>query len=93
MIGIDLVEYERFNLAVNRSGLTFLRRILRDSEMADNQESMWAVIFSAKETFIKVVGGIPPGASFQDIEIIFNSNSTFIVNTFGPFRRYVERKK
>ncbi|RFA32959.1 hypothetical protein CAI16_16475 [Virgibacillus dokdonensis] len=92
MIGIDLLEYERFKIAVHRSGRSFLNRILRGKEMEDNREIMWGTIFSAKESFIKLVGGMPTKGSFQDIEIKFDSSSTFSVETFGTVNQCVHSK-
>lgn len=93
MIGLDLLENERFNLAINRSGIPFLKRILRSNEMKDNPEEVWGVIFSAKESFIKAVGGIPPNGRFIDIEVIVTSKSTFKVVTYGAFHHYLKRNK
>lgn len=92
MIGMDLLESERFDLAIKRSGEAFAKRILTNSEMKNNAYEKWAVIFSAKESCIKLIGGMPSGASFLDIQILFLSNTSFTVKVLGEFAKSMEAK-
>lgn len=90
MIGMDILEIARFDLALNRSGEKFTRRILVPSEMDNNPQERWAVIFSAKESCIKLAGGMPKGASFLDIQILLTSNTSFTVKMWGAFKKSME---
>jgi phosphopantetheine--protein transferase-like protein len=70
--GIDLVDVERFRLAVARSGPGLLRRVLSDDEQlwvhrTDDPVGAAAAAFGVKEAVIKAAGGMPRGGRFRDV--------------------------
>lgn len=81
LAGIDIVEIDRIERAIDRGGDGFIRRIYtpREIEYCESKgkarTSSYAVRFSAKEAVSKALGtGISQGISFQDIEVVNNSN-------------------
>jgi holo-[acyl-carrier protein] synthase len=69
--GVDLVDIERFQAALNRHGSRFLERIFTETEMVEAGEHMasLAARFAAKEAVAKALGtGIGP-VSWREIEI------------------------
>lgn len=85
-IGIDIVELDRIQAAIDRSD-SFAKRILTEQEHAHflelskrRQVEFLAGRFSAKEAFSKAFGtGIGTKLSFQEIEILPNENNKPIV--------------
>lgn len=76
-IGIDLVEIERLQHALERHGDRFARRILAEQEWSEFSElkptlqaRFLAKRFSVKEAFSKALGtGLGRGFGFQDISL------------------------
>ncbi len=74
-LGIDLVEIERVQSALDRHGERFALRILSDSELPDyrrlepsHQARFVAKRFAVKEAFSKALGlGIGRGFGFHDV--------------------------
>lgn len=79
-IGTDIVEIQRIQAALERTGRGLAQRILTDQEMVafDNHhhpERFLAKRFSAKEAASKALGtGIAKGVSFHDFTIVNNQN-------------------
>ncbi|MGX9418487.1 holo-ACP synthase [Vibrio sp. RC27] len=75
-IGTDIVEIERIQEAINKSGDKLAQRILTEEELAEynfhhHPERFLAKRFSAKEAASKALGtGIAQGVSFQDFSIL-----------------------
>lgn len=91
-IGIDLVEIERMQHALERHGDRFAKRILADSEWSEFlvlkpalQPRFLAKRFAVKEAFSKAIGtGLGRGFGFQDISLVHD--------TLGkPILRWSER--
>jgi holo-[acyl-carrier protein] synthase len=76
-VGIDLVEIERLQHALERHGDRFARRILAEQEWSEFSElkptlqaRFLAKRFSVKEAFSKALGtGLGRGFGFQDISL------------------------
>lgn len=74
-LGTDIAEIERVEKALARSGESFARRILTDSELEQFQASkqqgrFLAKRFAAKEAASKALGtGIAQGVTFHDFTI------------------------
>ncbi|OBT17339.1 holo-ACP synthase [Vibrio sp. UCD-FRSSP16_10] len=74
-LGTDIAEIERVEKALNRSGVSFAKRILTETEMAKFESltlkgKFLAKRFAAKEAASKALGtGIAKGVSFQDFTI------------------------
>lgn len=70
--GIDFIEIERFNVAIQRHGERFLERVftLRElEEVGDNVASL-AARFAAKEATAKALGTGIGDVGWQEIEIL-----------------------
>jgi holo-[acyl-carrier protein] synthase len=70
--GVDLVEIERFQAAVQRHGERFLRRVFTERELEDvgHNIASLAARFAAKEAVSKALGtGIGPIA-WKEIEVL-----------------------
>jgi len=73
--GIDLVNMERIERAVNRWGNLFLRRVFTDKEIEwclkrTRPSECFAIRFAAKEAFLKAIGwGLRNGIQWIDIEV------------------------
>jgi phosphopantetheine--protein transferase-like protein len=73
--GIDLVDLDRFQIAVGRCGDRFVRRIFGEGEFprASSEPSRvvdeMAARFSVKESVVKMLGGFPSGSSYVDISV------------------------
>lgn len=76
-IGVDLIEIDRIQQAVNRHGDRFLSRIFTPEELAycQNRAPELAVRFAAKEAVSKALGvGLKPisphGIGWQEVEVL-----------------------
>jgi holo-[acyl-carrier protein] synthase len=70
--GIDLIEIQRLQSAIERHGARFLERIFTSNELAEAGESLasLAARFAAKEAVAKALGsGIGP-VRWKEIEIL-----------------------
>ena len=66
-VGIDVVELERFDRAVERTP-RFVERVFTASERELGRHSM-AARWAAKEALAKALGA-PAGLSWQDVEVV-----------------------
>jgi holo-[acyl-carrier protein] synthase len=88
-IGIDLVEVQRVQSALERFGDRFLRRILRPAEIEychkfPNRYLPVAARFAAKEAISKAFGtGIGSQLSWHDMEIDHRESGQPFVILFG----------
>jgi phosphopantetheinyl transferase (holo-ACP synthase) len=74
--GIDLVDTERLALAIRRSGDGFAGRILAGTERellggdpGTTALQEFAGVFGAKECVVKLMHGLPAGATLHDITV------------------------
>jgi phosphopantetheinyl transferase (holo-ACP synthase) len=73
LAGIDLLDVPRLGRAATRSGPVLERRICTRTELSGLPEhprqrlTELSRIFSIKESAVKVLGGMPGGASFRDL--------------------------
>jgi holo-[acyl-carrier protein] synthase len=70
--GVDLVEIERIDQAVQRHGARFLQRVFTPAELAQANRSpaSLAVRFAAKEATAKALGTGIGLVSWQEIEVL-----------------------
>jgi holo-[acyl-carrier protein] synthase len=74
--GIDVVEIERIQHAIDRFGARFLKRVYLEAEQAycmrkRNSAESFAARFAAKEAAAKALGtGISFGVSWLEIEVV-----------------------
>jgi holo-[acyl-carrier protein] synthase len=76
--GVDVIDHDRFALAIRRTGPALLRRVFDDSERSGTDEpgegnapelTRLGRLFGIKESVIKVAGGLPTGAGYRDIVV------------------------
>ncbi|WP_061297834.1 4'-phosphopantetheinyl transferase superfamily protein [Herbidospora cretacea] len=65
LIGVDIVSADRLTRAAARGGATFARQL---TTPAERDRGPGTAAFPVKESFIKAVGGRPPGFSWHDFE-------------------------
>lgn len=87
-IGIDLIEVERIESAVERFGVRFLERVYTKNELEvanrrKNNYQYLALRFAVKEAVMKALGyGWSGGIKWRDIECL-NEGSSPKVNLYG----------
>ncbi len=90
-LGTDIVDIERIEAVLNRSGEAFAERILTDSELSSYQgrspkqrANFLAKRFSAKEAASKALGtGIAQGVTFHDFIICHDENGKPCLNLYN----------
>lgn len=89
--GIDLVDVDRLGLAMRRSGPRLLHRLFDERERmacAEGSDPVgMAHLFGIKESVVKVIGGLPRGASYRDVVIDVDGpdgTGSFPVRLAGP---------
>jgi holo-[acyl-carrier protein] synthase len=80
-VGTDIIEIYRIEQAVLNWQDSFLRRIYTKAELQSchNRASSLAACFAAKEAVMKALGTGTRGISWQDIEILPNTQGTPVV--------------
>jgi holo-[acyl-carrier protein] synthase len=90
--GIDMVEIERFEAALQRHGKRFLERIFTEQELdqvGQNSASL-AARFAAKEAAAKALGTGIGSVAWQEIEILRGPASEPILCLHGAAARLAE---
>ncbi len=84
-IGIDIVEIERIESAINQWNKRFLNRIYTQAELNFYQDSVpsLAARFAAKEAVMKVLGTGAKGVTWREIEILADDVGKPLVNLYG----------
>lgn len=84
-IGIDIIEIERIESAIERWKDRFLQRIYTDAELETYQGNTPALAshFAGKEAVMKALGTGIKGVGWRDIEILSNSNGKPLVKLSG----------
>jgi holo-[acyl-carrier protein] synthase len=84
-IGVDIVEIERVESAINRCGERFLRRVYTETELRTCQDgpSSLASRFAAKEAVMKVLGTGGIGIAWREIEILTGNDGRPSVKLYG----------
>lgn len=80
-VGIDIIEIERIEAALERFGDRFLRRIYteRERERYGRRPAELAARFAAKEAVMKALGTGIRGVRWRDIEVLPNRRGKPIV--------------
>ena len=83
--GIDLIELERFQGALERHGDHFLNRIFTARELAETGENIasLAVRFSAKEAVTKALGTGIGEITWHEIEILRQPGGAPVLHLHG----------
>ena len=84
-IGVDIVEIERVESAINRCGERFLSRIYTETELRTCQDRLASLAsrFAAKEAVMKVLGTGGIGISWREIEILTGDDGKPLVKLYG----------
>lgn len=97
-VGIDLVEIQRIEEAIQQYGERFLRRIYTPQEVeycrrkADARS--FAARFAAKEAVAKALGvGIAQGIRWTNVEVLNDSRGKPYLKLHGEAAELCERKK
>ena len=95
--GIDLVDFPRIELMIQRHGDRFIHRIFTPAEQAyskanKNSVEKLAGRFAAKEAILKLMGtGWRGNIAWTDIEIVNNPAGSPGVNLTGEVKKIAER--
>lgn len=91
-IGVDIIEITRIEKVIQRWGQTFLNRVYTPSELnIYNNTPSLAVRFAAKEAVLKALGACDKGISWQDIEILAESNGKPLVHLMRKAKRQAKK--
>ena len=87
-VGVDIIEIDRIGKLIHHWGETFLQRIYTPSELElyTNTSSL-AVRFAAKEAVLKALGACDKGISWQEIEVLAESNGKPLINLLGKAKQ------
>ena len=97
--GIDLVDIERIQQAMDRYGARFLDRVFTGNEQAyclrkRNAAESLAARFAAKEAGAKALGtGISHGVSWLEIEVVREPSGRPTLSFHGRAAQFAERLK
>ena len=93
--GIDLVEINRFQAALDRHGERLLARIFTNGELEDTQgnTASLAARFAAKEAVSKALGTGIGKVSWKEIEIRSGNNNEPILHLHGIALQIAHEKK
>ena len=68
--GVDLGDVDRFATALSRTGPALLDRVFTAEERATVRDVIaLTAVFSAKESVVKALGGMPPGGRYADLHV------------------------
>ncbi|MBI4332306.1 MAG: holo-ACP synthase, partial [Chloroflexi bacterium] len=84
-LGVDLIEIERIQGAMDRWGDRFLQRVYTDREVAfhSRKASVLAVQFAGKEAVMKLLGTGTKGVGWKEIEILRLDSGKPVVHLHG----------
>jgi holo-[acyl-carrier protein] synthase len=84
-IGVDIVEIERVESAINREGERFLSRVYTETELRTCQDRLPSLAsrFAAKEAVMKVLGTGGIGIAWREIEILTGNDGRPSVKLYG----------
>ncbi len=97
-IGVDLVEVERIDRAIERHGEHFLRRVFTKGEIAycagmHAPGPHYAARFAAKEAVSKAFGtGIGERLALQDIEVCREESGAPFIVLHGPAEEFARER-
>ena len=97
-IGTDIVNIERMENSLKRSGFIFKNKIFSKKEISycekkKNSSAFYAKRFAAKEAFSKALGtGIRKGINLKNIEISNNVHGKPFILLKGNLANYLKKK-
>ncbi|MDZ4245886.1 MAG: holo-ACP synthase [Dehalococcoidia bacterium] len=84
-IGVDLIEIDRIEKALQRWGQKFLNRVYTapEQDICRRKANALAVRFAGKEAVMKMLGTGRKGAGWKDIEILAHDSGKPVVQLNG----------
>jgi holo-[acyl-carrier protein] synthase len=84
-VGVDIVEIDRIDNALQRFGQRFLRHIYTEPEqvLCRQRPHVLAVRFAGKEAVMKALGTGIKGIGWREIEILAKPSGEPVVNLYG----------
>lgn len=84
-VGVDIVEIDRVESAVERGGKRFLGRVYTETELKTCRDRPWSLAsrFAAKEAVMKVLGTGGTGIAWREIEILTEQDGKPSVRLHG----------
>lgn len=96
-IGLDIVDLNRIEKALNRWGDKFIDKVLTPNEkrsISKNKVQYVGSRFAAKEAVVKALGtGFSNGISIKDVEVISSPNSPPTIVLHGMAQIVADKKK
>ncbi len=97
-LGVDIIETQRIEEAVERFGQRFLNRIFTEGELnyclpKATKFQCLAARFAAKEAFMKAMGDAITGISFKDIEVVNKPNGRPTIKLHGHALEHIGNRK
>jgi len=91
-LGVDIIEIDRIEKAIERFGKRFLHRVFTDAELrvCRNKPSRLASRFAAKEAVMKSLGTGTKGVGWREIEILHDTKGKPLVSLCGRARNRAE---
>ncbi len=92
-VGVDIIEVERIERAVERLGRRFVERVFTEGEIAycssrPRPAQHFAARFAAKEAALKALGiGWSGGVGWKDIEVVSDSARNPAVRLHGKAKK------
>lgn len=96
-LGVDIAEVERVKAAIERRGVSFLRRVFTAAEIAycekfKNKFERYAGRFAAKEAAMKALGtGWRSGVRWVDLEVVRERSGRPTMSISGEAGKIAER--
>ena len=91
--GVDVIEIERIQTAIDRHGSRFLTRVYTARELTHCQERVESLAgrFAAKEAFMKALGtGWSRGVKFSEIEIHNLESGQPVIEVYGQAKEFCQ---
>lgn len=82
-VGVDIVEIERVESAIEREGERFLSQVYTEAELKTCQDRLSSLGFAAKEAVMKVLGTGGIGIAWREIEILTGDDGRPTVKLYG----------
>ena len=91
-VGIDLIEIDRIEAAIDRWGERFFKRVYTEAEREHCRDRApeLAARFAAKEAVMKALGTGIRGVGWREIEVLPNPDGKPLVYLYGGARRKAE---
>ena len=91
--GIDIIEIDRIQKAMERRGERFLKRVYTEAELklCGEKANALAVRFACKEAVMKLLGTGRRGVCWRDIETLAYPGGKPQVNLYGGARKEADR--